>query len=215
MGVSHDPTAQLSGGTGGIAVTRHLMIAACVAAVILPGAADGRFSRNVFGDVSNGVVVVIASESPGVPNTQGSGIVVGRTEVVTNCHVVSGPVEVAVRRTAGGRGRESWQTAAKLIKRNEERDLCLLFVEGLSDWPAATPVSFGHTRDVSIGDEVYAIGAPHGLELSLSRGVISQLRGDHGHAPLIQTDAATSPGSSGGGLFNETGELIGRVKISN
>ena len=63
----------------------------------------------------------------------------------------------------------------------------------------------------SIGEEVYAIGAPQGLDLSLSRGIISQLRGNYGKqsAPIIQTDAAISPGSSGGGLFNENGELLG------
>ena len=64
---------------------------------------------------------------------------------------------------------------------------------------------------LSVGDEVYAVGAPAGLELSLSRGIVSQLRGAFGKrsAPLVQTDAAISPGSSGGGLFNKAGELVG------
>ena len=64
---------------------------------------------------------------------------------------------------------------------------------------------------MSVGEDVYAIGAPRGMELSLSRGIVSQLRGDYGKraAPLIQTDVAISPGSSGGGLFNGQGELIG------
>jgi len=58
-----------------------------------------------------------------------------------------------------------------------------------------------------VGDKVYAVGAPYGLELSLSEGLVSQLRG--GPPPLIQTTAAISVGSSGGGLFNELGELVG------
>jgi S1-C subfamily serine protease len=56
-------------------------------------------------------------------------------------------------------------------------------------------------------EPVYAVGAPQGLELSLSEGIVSQLRG--GPPPLIQTTVAISGGSSGGGLFNAEGELVG------
>ncbi len=58
-----------------------------------------------------------------------------------------------------------------------------------------------------MGEPVYAVGAPEGLELPLSEGIVSQLRG--GPPPLIQTTVAISPGSSGGGLFNTEGELVG------
>ncbi len=58
-----------------------------------------------------------------------------------------------------------------------------------------------------MGEPVYAVGAPQGLELSLSEGIVSQLRG--GPPPLIQTTVAISQGSSGGGLFNAEGELVG------
>lgn len=54
---------------------------------------------------------------------------------------------------------------------------------------------------------MYAVGSPRGLELTISDGIISQLRGEHTN--LIQTTASISPGSSGGGLFNLRGELIG------
>ena len=191
---------------------KHLILAVFAAAMAFSGAAGAaKSAKEVFAGVSRGVVVVIATTADGVNTSQGSGVVVGRNEVVTNCHVVSGASRVTVRQAADSRGRETWRMAAKPMARNEKRDLCLLFVNELSDPPAAVPVPLGDARDVSIGDEVYAIGAPRGLELSLSRGVVSQLRGDYGKrsAPLIQTDAAISPGSSGGGLFNEMGELIG------
>ena len=58
-----------------------------------------------------------------------------------------------------------------------------------------------------MGEPVYAVGAPQGLELSLSEGIVSQLRG--GPPPLIQTTVAISEGSSGGGLFNAEAELVG------
>jgi hypothetical protein len=69
------------------------------------------------------------------------------------------------------------------------------------------PVRLGKTAGLKVGDPVYAVGAPQGLELSLSEGIVSQLRG--GPPPIIQTTVAISPGSSGGGLFNAEGELVG------
>ena len=187
------------------------MIALCAAAAVLPGAAAAGSAKDVFADVSGGVVVVIALDAEGARAMQGSGVVVGGNEVATNCHVVSGAKAIAVRQAADARGRETYRMAARLAARDEKRDLCLLFVEELSDPPTAVPVRLGAARAVSVGEEVYAVGAPRGLELSLSRGVVSQLRGDYGKrsAPIIQTDAAVSPGSSGGGLFNAKGELIG------
>jgi S1-C subfamily serine protease len=67
------------------------------------------------------------------------------------------------------------------------------------------PARLGQTSKLKVGEPVYAVGAPHGLELSLSEGIVAQLRG--GNPPLIQTTAAVSPGSSGGGFFNADGEL--------
>lgn len=64
-----------------------------------------------------------------------------------------------------------------------------------------------HCTKLKVGEPVYTVGAPQGLELSLSEGIVSQLRG--GPPPIIQTTAAVSPGSSGGGLFNAEGELVG------
>ena len=161
--------------------------------------------------MSGGIVVVTALDAGGRRTSQGSGVVVGMNEVATNCHVVADATTIAVRQAADTRGRETYRMQATLTARNEERDLCLLFVTEISEPPAATPVPLGSAREVFIGDEVYAVGAPHGLDLSLTRGIVSQLRGDYGKrsAPTIQTDAAISPGSSGGGLFNRAGQLIG------
>jgi tetratricopeptide (TPR) repeat protein len=84
-----------------------------------------------------------------------------------------------------------------------DKDLCLLTAPGL----AAKPARLGRAASLKVGAPVYAVGAPQGLELSLSEGIVSQLRG--GPPPLIQTTVAISPGSSGGGLFNAEGELVG------
>ena len=173
--------------------------------------AHSKSAKEVFAEVSGGIVVVIAMNAIGEEIGQGSGVVVSKNVVATNCHVISTAKEIAVRQAADARGYATYRMIAGSTAQNGARDLCLLHVEELSVPPAATPVALGSARDVSIGEEVYALGAPHGLELSLSRGVVSQLRGEGGKrvAPIIQTDAAISPGSSGGGLFDENGKLIG------
>ncbi len=189
----------------------HLIITIFAVTTVFPYPADGKSVKDMFAEVSSSIVVVLTLDAGGRKTGQGSGVVVGKNEVVTNCHVVSNARTIAVRQAADVRGRETYRMKAELVARNEQRDLCFLSVKELSVPPAAPPVTFAAARSVSIGEEVYAIGAPRGLDLSLSRGIVSQLRGDYGKksAPIIQTDAAVSPGSSGGGLFNENGELLG------
>ena len=193
-------------------VTPILHVAVIAAAVLtLPTAARGASAKDVFTKVAPSVVVVLALDEGGKTMGQGSGVVVGEYEVVTNCHVLGKAADVAVRQAADWSVRETYRMAASLLARNDERDLCLLFVDELPAPPAAQAVRLGAAKALSVGEEVYAVGAPAGLELSLSRGIVSQLRGAFGKrsAPLVQTDAAISPGSSGGGLFNQVGELVG------
>ena len=181
------------------------------AVLTLPASAWGASAKDVFAKVARSVVVVLAMDEQGKTTGQGSGVVVGDYEVVTNCHVLGEAADVAVRQAADWSGRETYRMAASLLAQNDERDLCLLFVDQLPEPPAAQAVRLGAAKVLAVGEEVYAVGAPAGLELSLSRGVVSQLRGAFGKrsAPLVQTDAAISPGSSGGGLFNQSGELVG------
>lgn len=74
--------------------------------------------------------------------------------------------------------------------------------------PTLSPVHVALSSTVATGERVYAIGAPEGLELTFSEGVVSSLRETEG-VHIIQTSAPTSPGSSGGGLFDAQGNLIG------
>lgn len=74
--------------------------------------------------------------------------------------------------------------------------------------PSAPAVTVGSVADLRTGQKVYAIGAPQGLELSLSDGLVSSLRDIPG-GTVIQTTAPISPGSSGGGLFDASGRLVG------
>ena len=159
------------------------------------------------------MVLVYALDSAGEEIAQGSGVIVGKNYVATNCHVLKSAWDIKVKQT------ESDKTFALRSLRagtDKERDLCLLFVQDLSKSPAAQPVRIAGARGLEIGATVFAIGAPNGLELSLTRGIVSQLRDIDGESvPQIQTDAAVTFGSSGGGLFDENGRLVGITTLGS
>jgi TonB family protein len=92
---------------------------------------------------------------------------------------------------------------------DKQRDLCQLHATGAASFtrPVRGLVAMD---DLKVGQRVYAIGGPQGFELTLSEGLISGLRrSENGFSQLIQTTAAISPGSSGGGLFDQDGRLVG------
>ena len=130
---------------------------------------------------------------------------IGEGTLVTNCHVLKQAKRVAVR-------REGKSHDAKLALWDPQRDVCQLRVDGL----AAPAVAVGTTTAVQVGHSVYAIGNPKGLDLTLSAGLVSSLRRNPaGQLVLIQTSAAISGGSSGGGLFDDSGRLIGLTTIGS
>ena len=146
------------------------------------------------------VVVVETDEA------QGSGVIIRPNLVATNCHVVDDGTAIIVFKANNRRAQKDEVFRAQIHRAHEARDLCLLEVAGL--WGVAA--NLRRTDSLTVGESVYAIGAPQGLDYSLSAGVISQLRKEEGESiPRIQTDAAISPGSSGGGLFDAQGNLVG------
>jgi serine protease Do len=142
-------------------------------------------------------VRVVASGGPGGATSQGSGVVIERGTVVTNCHVIARGISVTVRV-----GADTY--AASTLVSDEELDLCSLSVPGLT----APAVNIGSIGSLRIGQRVYAVGTPYGLDLTISEGIVSSLR-EVPAGKVIQTTAPISPGSSGGGLFNLSGELVG------
>jgi S1-C subfamily serine protease len=144
-------------------------------------------------------IVRINSEIPGQRASVGSGVVVERGVVVTNCHVLQGSTEWKVR-------HRNDSLDASVMVADEVHDLCKLSVPGL-DAPA---VRLADSSVLKVGQKVYAIGSPQGLDLTLSDGLVSALRqGPEG--TYIQTTAPVSPGSSGGGLFADDGRLVGII----
>lgn len=156
-------------------------------------------AKALFQSVAPSVVVVLGVDALGEVVNQGSGVVIDSEVVASNCHVLHGSQRVAVRY----QGRH-YRAAIK--QADIPRDVCTLAVDTLMAPPVRVDAAVGPT--VAIGDKVYAVGAPRGLDLSLSDGLVSGFRKDP-QGTYIQTTAAISPGSSGGGLFDAKGRLIG------
>jgi S1-C subfamily serine protease len=130
--------------------------------------------------------------------SQGSAVAVSEHLLLTNCHVVKGRELIKIV-------QDHTVSDAKLVAADTSADRCVLRAEGITLVPVVGVRPFA---DLAVGEHVFAIGAPRGLERTLSEGLLSGLRHQPGRS-LIQTSAAISPGSSGGGLFDERGNLIG------
>jgi len=163
---------------------------------ILPVLCHALTPGQVFDKVKDSVVVVKTLDAQGKVERQGSGVILPSGKVATNCYVVEGGASYKV-----GRGKHF--VSATLYAEDGDKDICVLDAKGIKGKPA----QLGKAAGLKVGDPVYAVGAPKGLELSLSDGIVAQLRGSP--SPLIQTTAAISPGSSGGGLFDREGRLVG------
>jgi tetratricopeptide (TPR) repeat protein len=157
--------------------------------------------QDLFAAASKTVYVVIAAhQEAGDALTniaQGSAVAVSPNRLLTNCHVVQSRELISLHARA-----ETW--VARVISRDDDADRCILTIEqGITDF--ATGRDF---EDLRIGERVYSIGTPKGLALTMAEGIVSGLRNDNDKR-YIQTTAPISPGSSGGGLFDSRGRLIG------
>jgi S1-C subfamily serine protease len=159
--------------------------------------AHAKTAGEIYELASRITVVVHSTYDKKETTSQGSGVILSEEEVVTNCHVIKGASQIVV--LIGGK-----VYSATLRYSDWDRDICSLSVRGLGGRAAV----IGSSKTLKAGAKVYAVGAPHGLELTLSDGIVSSLREVEG-GNYIQTTAAISSGSSGGGLFDENGALVG------
>lgn len=143
------------------------------------------------------------------PGLQGSGtgfVWDNAGNIVTNAHVAGQGDKVMIRTSKGD------VMAASVIGRAPNYDLAVVRISGRTLPP---PVAVGSSADLKVGQAVFAIGNPFGLDQTLTTGVISALKrrmptaGGREIADVIQTDAAINPGNSGGPLLDSAGRLIG------
>jgi S1-C subfamily serine protease len=143
-----------------------------------------------------------------VPRGTGSGFIWDDAgHVITNYHVIEGASEATVK-LADGRSFK-----AALVGASPAHDIAVLRI-GVG-FKRPPPVPVGSSHDLKVGQKVFAIGNPFGLDWTLTTGIVSaldrSLGNDNGTTidHLIQTDAAINPGNSGGPLLDSAGRLIG------
>ncbi len=143
-----------------------------------------------------------------IPQGSGSGFVWDKDgHIITNYHVI----QDADRAQVTLADQTTWD--AKLVGKAPEKDLAVLKIE--APRKALRPIPIGGSSNLKVGQNVYAIGNPFGLDQTLTTGIISALGreiqsvSDTPIRGVIQTDAAINPGNSGGPLLNSSGKLIG------
>lgn len=148
------------------------------------------------------------------PHALGSGFVITSDGyVITNDHVIQGETKITVvlfEKGADGTLNKSIIEKVKIVATNAYEDLALLKLEGEKDLPITY---LGESDDVRVGQGCYAIGNPHGLERTVSEGIVSTLNRVMDGRTHLQITAAVNPGNSGGPLFNLKGEVIGVVDL--
>ena len=159
-----------------------------------------RSARDIAQKTFPSVVMLVMRDSHGQPTALGSGFFVKQDIVATNLHVIEGAASGYVKIV----GKKPKYDIAGFVAIDQQRDLVLLKVQGVK----APTLSLADSNDVAVGDEVYAIGNPQGLEGTFSRGIISSIR-KVGEDSLLQITAPISPGSSGGPVLNAQGEVVG------
>lgn len=160
------------------------------------------FLRHFFGFDPRGQQPAPRGRQPDAQSV-GSGFIISDDGyILTNHHVIDNAEKIVVRLS----NRREYQ--AELIGSDPRTDVALLKVDAV-DLPV---VKIGDSEDLKVGAWVLAIGAPFGLDYTVTKGIVSA-KGrnlpDDSYVPFIQTDVAINPGNSGGPLINLDGEVIG------
>ena len=164
------------------------------------------YGEDVYANNRDAVVTLIALDSSGNQKGLGTGFFTSsRGELVTNHHVVAGASSLLVKLRIGAMFSVSGWFAS-----DQERDFAVLKVQG-KELPTVRP---GSLSSVRVGQRVFALGSPLGMEQTFTDGMVSSLRdGSEVNKPrlqkVIQHTAPISPGNSGGPLFDEQGRVVG------
>jgi S1-C subfamily serine protease len=178
---------------------------------------DERVNIQVYEDANRGVVNITTKGFQGehfllleIPSEgEGSGVVVDRQgHIVTNFHVVDGARQIQVTLFDGT------TYPGRLVGQDPATDVAVLQIDAPPQ--SLFPVALGSSTALRVGQRVFAIGNPFGLERTLTTGIISSLnrslpsrRGGRSLKSIIQIDAAINPGNSGGPLLDSHSRMIG------
>lgn len=175
---------------------------------------DGLSGEEIYAKVSPSVVSIQAVNLTSGEGGTGSGVIMSADGyIITNNHVVVDENTGVQQDKITVYMSDGTSFPAEVVGLDEQTDLAVLKIDPAGT--TLTPAEFGDSNSLQVGEEVYAIGSPGGLELAntITGGHISALNRDitidDRVMSLIQTDAAINPGNSGGALINKYGQVIG------
>ena len=146
------------------------------------------------------------------PSGLGSGFFVNpEGYLITNFHVIEGDTEISVEvYTTDSNGQLSRDTykRVRIVAINKFHDLALLRIED-KNAPKFKYLTLGSSDELNVGDEVFAVGSPMGLERTVTEGILSTKTRELEGELYLQTTAQINPGNSGGPLFNLAGQVVG------
>jgi len=144
----------------------------------------------------------------------GSGFFINKKGyLITNFHVIAGEKHISVTQflLEGKVLRRVVHKEIEIVATAPFHDLVVLRVKDFSE--KINPVVFAPSEELSMGETVFAIGNPLGLERTVTEGVLSQTHRNFGGILYLQVDAPVNPGNSGGPLFNSRGQVIGIINM--
>ncbi len=149
------------------------------------------------------------------PSGLGSGFLINADgSLITNFHVIEGETQISVEvyhQEAGQLERQVYKQV-RVVAINKFKDLALLKIED-KNAPQFVRVPLGDAEALQVGDRVFAIGSPLGLERTVTEGILSTKTREMGGELYLQTTAQINPGNSGGPLFNLAGEVVGVINM--
>jgi serine protease Do len=149
------------------------------------------------------------------PSGLGSGFILNEDGfLITNFHVIEGETQISVEvyhQRTGQLERKVYKQV-RVIAINKFKDLALLRIEDAAA-PRFVHVPLGDSEALAVGDTVFAIGSPLGLERTVTEGILSTKTREMQGELYLQTTAQINPGNSGGPLFNLAGEVVGVINM--
>ena len=180
---------------------KKVLLITLIVYLLLPIFLNGAKANEHITTVLNRVVMIITYDENHQPLSLGSGFFIGNDgEVATNYHVIEGASTAIVKLVA----KNIEYDVISVLQKNILHDLAIIKVD-----LKITPVTLGDDSLTSIGDRIFAIGNPVGFEGTVSDGIISGFRKIDEKYRLIQITAPISPGSSGGPVVDQNGNVIG------
>ena len=158
---------------------------------------------DIFKQTSPSIYLIVAAKDEatlkrGRSVYEGSAVAITPTLALTNCHIVKGRKTLVMV-------QDKQLDMGVIVAADPRTDRCIIETQKMKLHPVVGVRPYG---DIAVGEKVYTIGNPSGLTSTLGEGLVSGLRTEQG-VRYVQTSAPISPGSSGGGLFDEHGNLLG------